>query len=310
MRMGRDAGGGSLAGVALAVLATLLWSSAFVCGRYLLGGERPLMDPYTLVLVRFVVGSAVVFGLAALRGQPLGIGRRQWPLLAGTSLFMYTLMSVFNFCGQRTVSATMAALILESGPALLLLVWNMVCGRRLSWAEWVSVLGGALGCMLVLNIITLSGVQVGGSALGQLLLLASALCWVVGSVWNQRLMMRADSKLALVGWCQLAGAVMMLPVLAVCREGLVLPRTGLVWAVAVCVGVFPTALAFVAWGEAAARLPLWQLSLMQNLTPVFTLLAASLLLGEPATMLNVVGMALVVASLSLAVLAGRRPSDA
>ena len=33
MRMGRDAGGGSLAGVALAVLATLLWSSAFVCGR-------------------------------------------------------------------------------------------------------------------------------------------------------------------------------------------------------------------------------------------------------------------------------------
>ena len=127
MRMGRDAGGGSLAGVALAVLATLLWSSAFVCGRYLLG-------PDTLVLVRFVVGSAVVFGLAALRGQPLGIGRRQWPLLAGTSLFMYTLMSVFNFCGQRTVSATMAALILESGPALLFLVWNMVCGRRLSWA--------------------------------------------------------------------------------------------------------------------------------------------------------------------------------
>ena len=39
-------------------------------------------------------------------------------------------------------------------------------------------------------------------------------------------------------------------------------------------------------------------------------LTASLLLGEPATMLNVVGMALVVASLSLAVLAGRRPSDA
>ena len=103
---------------------------------------------------------------------------------------------------------------------------------------------------------------------------------------------------------------MMLPVLAVCREGLVLPRTGLAWAAAVCVGVFPTALAFVAWGEAAARLPLWQLSLMQNLTPGFTLLAASLLLGEPATMLNVVGMALVVASLSLAVLAGRRPSDA
>lgn len=307
MRMSSGCGvlGGQVAGLFLAVVATLLWSSAFVCGRYLLGGERPLMDPYSLVFFRFVVGALVVFALAAGRGQRLLPRSGQWPLLCGTALFMYALMSLFNFCGQRSVSATMAALILESGPALLLLLWNVVRGHRLHLAEWVSVLGGVLGCMLVLNLVTRSGFQFSGSVWGQLLLLASALCWVLGSVWNQRLM-NTEAKLAVVGWCQLLSAGMMLPVLWACRDELLPPQTGMAWGAAVCIGIFPTALAFVAWGEAAARLPLWKLSLMQNLTPVFTLLAAYLLLGEPATLLNVVGMVLVVASLSLAVVAGRR----
>lgn len=57
------------------------------------------------------------------------------------------------------------------------------------------------------------------------------------------------------------------------------------------------------------RLALWKLSMLQNLTPIFTLFGAWLLLGERPTGFNFAGIVLVLAGLSAAILATRRKAD-
>lgn len=302
---------GEIVGVALAVTSALLWSSAFIFGRYLLGCTPAKVDAYTLTFFRFIIGSLVVFAFAKVRGERLlPSGKAQWRLIACVSVFLYTLMSLFNFSGQKYVSATTAALILESGPALLLLLWKVVSRDNVGAREALSVSFGLLGCLLVLNIVSLEGIQCGGSVLGQLLMLASTVSWVVGGFFNKRLMSDSTNKLALVGWCQVFSALFMVPVLCVRGSSLIIPTSWQAWGALVFMAIFPTGLAFMTWGEAAARLPLWKLSLMQNMTPVFTLVGATFLLGEPVTWLNVLGMFVVFVSLAVAVVPGRRHGQA
>ena len=70
--------------------------------------------------------------------------------------------------------------------------------------------------------------------------------------------------------------------------------------------IFPSALAYIAWGVALKQCEMWKLLLTQNLTPVFTMVGSFLLLGEKLTLFNVTGMVLVFCGLFAVVLAGRK----
>ncbi len=286
-------------GAAAAVVATLLWSSAFVSARYLLGDSRRI-DPMTLVFFRFAIGAAVVFGVAKLFRAPLRLeSAGQFRGVIPVAFFLYFLMSFLFFIGQRWTSATTSALFIESGPALLVIVWKLLCRRPTGRDEIAAVLLGGLGCMFVLNIISASGIHFGDtSRFGQLLLLCAAISWVIGSVQGRKLM-NCRNPLAVTGWCQLVSALMMVPLLVIFHREIILPHEAAAWGAVLAMGIFPTALAFILWGYAMPRLELWKLSLIQNLTPVFTLAGAWMILDERLTWFNLIGMALVLTALAI-----------
>ena len=297
-------------GIGLGVLATLLWSSAFISARYLMGSVPPRLDPMSLVFYRFLIGSILVFAMAKVRGDSLKLrSASEIRQVIAVSFFLYFLMSYLNFYGQRTASATTAALFLESGPALIVIIWKLLRGKSTSRAEIGAVIAGLIGCMMVLNIISADGIHyTTGSWLGELSLLGAAISWVIGSVYGQELM-RSERRLALTGWCQVFAGAMVLPA-ALCNvSGIIIPTGWDAWGAIVLIGIFPTGLAFVAWSAAMPRLALWKLSMLQNLTPIFTLFGAWLLLGERPTGFNFAGIVLVLAGLSAAILATRRKAD-
>ena len=103
-------------------------------------------------------------------------------------------------------------------------------------------------------------------------------------------------------------ALLDLPFLAIMHKSLIFPTAPSAWFAIFGMAVFPTAIAFVTWGEAMARLPLWQLNLTQNLTPVFTLVGSYFILHEPLTAWNVLGIAIVLGGLSAAALKSKKTS--
>lgn len=292
-------------GLGYAVLTTLFWGSAFVSARYLLGGT-PKVDSFSLVFYRFLIGSAVIFSIILWKKQKMLLrSASEWRAVLKVSFFLFWLVSFLFFIGQRTVSATTAALFLESGPALLLILWKLVRRNRTSKAEIVAVIAGLFGCMLVLNIISADGIHFGGSFWGQLAMLGSAISWVIGSFSGQRLM-ESGNRLVKTAWCELFSALFTLPIMLFMHDKLIVPSSLNAWGAIVIMGVFPSAFAFMAWGEAMVRLPLWKLSLTQNLTPVFTLIGAVLILNEQLTFLNFTGIMAVLIGLSIAVIFGER----
>ena len=70
-----------------------------------------------------------------------------------------------------------------------------------------------------------------------------------------------QSKLMGANCVLLICALLDLPVLAIMHKSLIFPTAPSTWAAILGMAIFPTSIAFVAWGEAMARLPLWQLNL-------------------------------------------------
>ncbi len=235
-----------LVGFRLALLAIVCWSSAFLVARFLLGGDARV-DPVSLVFYRFLIGSAAILGYAAWRKESLRFrSLREFMQMLAVAFFMLFLMSLLFFIGQQTASAITAALFLESGPAIIAIVWKLIRRHPTERREILAVGCGLLGCMFVLNMISMRGFHYGfASWLGQLALIGSAVSWVIGSAIGRKLM-AAPNRVVLMGYCELASAVMVIPFLFIFHSQLIIPAGWGTWGAIVLLGLVPTAAAFIA----------------------------------------------------------------
>ena len=71
-------------------------------------------------------------------------------------------------------------------------------------------------------------------------------------------------------------------------------------------GIFPTALAYYFWYEAAARISALSASLLFTLSVVFTFINAAVFLGDPLTLNAVLGACMILAAVLLTNAAERR----
>ena len=291
----------------LAGSASLLWSSAFVTAGFLLGGGAKKIDPLTLTALRFILGGLIILGVGKITRRPLWFNsKRQFYLALGTAFQLYLLTSFLSFTGQKSVTATAGALLVDSGPVILVAFWNL-CMFKSSKLELFSVAVAAVGALMVLNILTPAGfIYDGGRLAGQLFCIAAAIVWITGSRCTKALMESGGDSLVMTGWCELISGVMAALVMIPAAPTLILPAAPETWIGVAVMAIFPSALAYIAWGVALKQCEMWKLLLTQNLTPVFTMIGSFLLLGEKITLFNVTGMVLVFCGLIAVVLAGRK----
>jgi drug/metabolite transporter (DMT)-like permease len=296
-----------LKGMLLAGSASLLWSSAFVTAGFLLGGGAKKIDPLTLTALRYLIGGGIILAVGWITKRPLWFNsKRQFFLVLGTAFQLYLLTSLLSFMGQRSVTATSGALIVDSGPVILVALWNLVMLKS-SKLELFSVTVAALGALMVLNVLTPAGFYYNGGLLaGQLFCLGAAIVWITGSRCTKALMESGGDSLVMTGWCELISGVMGGLVMLPAAPLLILPASAETWLGVIIMAVFPSALAYIAWGLALKQCEMWKLLLTQNLTPVFTMIGSFLLLGEKLTVFNLLGMILVFGGLIAVILAGRK----
>ncbi len=292
-------------GIILAILSCFLWGSVFIFARYLLGTPHRI-DPYLLVFLRYSLSASMLFAYAKYKRLPLMPKSRQQLIgMLKTGFFLYWLMSLCFFIGQRNVTAMTASLFIESGPAIILIAWKIISRQKTTNVEYVACALGLLGSMLVLNIISPSGIHLTGNPFGILFVFLSAVSWVIGGYCGKDLMQKGERIIG-IAWSILFCAIFDIPVVLLMRHQIIFPSTPSAWAAILSMAIFPTSIAFVAWGEAMAILPLWQLNLTQNLTPVFTLIGSYFILHEPLTIWNLIGIAIVLAGLSAAALKSQK----
>ncbi len=268
------------------VLTALFWGGTFIAGR-VLASE---MGPYSAAFLRFLLASAFLFALV-MRYE------KRWPrlslrqvgpvvILGLTGVFAY---NVFFFKGLKLISAGRASLIVANNPVVIVLLSAIIFKERLRRSQFAGVVLSVTGAMIVISGGDPAAVLAEGVGWGELFIAGCVASWAVYSLVG-KVVLRRLSPVTSVCYAAMIGTVALLgPAL---HFGLVedvrsLPVQG--W-ISICyLGIFGTVLGFVWYYEGVRELGPSKASIFINFVPVFAILLAFVILGEPVTRSLILG---------------------
>ena len=280
---------------AIAIAATLvLWASAFAGIKVGLEGY----GPGELALLRFGVAS-VVLGLNAVLTRMRLPRPAELTRLIVAGLLGITVYHVALNYGERSVSAGAASLIIAAGPVFTALMAGVVLRERLTWWGWAGIAVSFTGVALITT------GEGGGVRLepGALLVMISAVSTAAYFIVSKPLLARF-TPIEFTTYAIWAGTVPMLVWTPSLIAQMAEASAGSTAAV-VYLGVFPAAVAYLAWSYALARMEASVLSAFLYLSPVLAILIAFVWVREVPSVISLVGGAIAVVGVAIVNAKGR-----
>ncbi|MBK5374131.1 DMT family transporter [Pseudomonas sp. TH43] len=246
-------------------------------------------DPGHLALLRFLLASLLMAVIAAFKGVRLP----QWrdvPLLFALGFFAVSLHHVALNIGQQGVSAGASSVLAQSSPLFSTLLARFVFKDQVSVWRWGCVLLGFIGVVIVVS---------GDTGLGAidahgLLILLAAVSWSVYFALQKHHARRYDG-FSLACYAVWSGTLMLMIYLPGLSETVMKAPLRVQWAV-LALGVFPSALAYLAWGFVLKHVDLSRATMTLYLIPPTAMAIASVGLGERPTLMVLAGSVVVLIS--------------
>jgi drug/metabolite transporter (DMT)-like permease len=284
--------------VLLALLAAVvLWASAFAGIRVGLQGYGPAH----LAIVRFVIASAVLAIYASLSHFRLPLAK-DIPGLILTGFLGITFYNLALNYGETKVPAGTASLLIASTPIWTALFASIGLKERLRAWGWFGTFLSFTGAA----IIALSeghGIHLSRHAL---IILASSFMSGFYMVMQKHFLGRYTA-LELTAYSIWAGTILMLPFGGGIFHGIAVAPLYATLAAAY-LGIFPAALAYVAWAYVLSHAPASKTASLLYLIPVLAIFIAWVWLGEVPKPLSFIGGTCALAGVLVVNLLGRTTS--
>ncbi len=268
---------------------TILWGYNWVVMKNAL----QFAGVFQFIALRTIIGSICLFMLILLLRKPFRIHHIPTLILLGllqtsgfTGLLMWALVSG---------GAGKTAVLTYTMPFwVLLLAWPLL-GEKLQGMQWPAALLSALGIVFILD-----PLHLGADKFSMLLAVLSGVSWALAVIVAKHLHKMAPDLdlLTLTAWQMLFGSV---PIVI---AAYMIPAPTIQWTpyfigAVIYNAVFCNALAWLLWLYALQRLQAGVASMSSLLAPVIGVLAAWIQLREVPSGHELVGMALIAASLLL-----------
>ncbi|WP_435183917.1 DMT family transporter [Halobellus sp. EA9] len=277
------------------LLVAAVWGTAFPVTKVALASIPPAL----LAAVRFDVAAALLFALAAWRGDRLRPAGAEWRPIAAGGVLLVGVHHALLFAGQLYVTSAVAAVLLGLIPVVTPALTRLTAAReRLSPVSLVGVLLGFAGVVTIADPDPTA--LAGADLLGVGLVFASALAFALGAVLTHD----APTTMPTVAeqaWMMLVGAAVLHATSAA------LPWESLgdaVWTPAAVASLLYLAVVAGAGGFALyfwllRRVGPIEVSLLEYVIPTFAALAGWLALGESLAPTTVAGFAVIFAGFVL-----------
>ena len=278
-------------------LTALFWSLNWVIGRAIAGH----VTPFALTYIRWLVAVAVMlpFAWPAIRAHRETI-RRDWKMIAWLGFWGTGLHNVFAYAGLQYTSATNGVILNSSVPVMIIVLGWLIYRDTISR---VQALGVAISMTGVLAILTRGDPSVLASFelnKGDLIVVIGMVFWAAYTVFLRHKPVGLPG-LALLACCAVVGVIILTPLVAIEMMffGGHVEITPATIAAMVYVGVFPSFVGYIFWNRGVAEVGPNVAGIFMHLMPVFGSLLAWMFLGERIQLFHIVGIALILAGITL-----------
>lgn len=268
--------------IVYAAIFCVFWSSSFPITKIALI-DTP---PFVLITARFVVAGAILLLIALATGPLPRLSRRDYGALILTGLTLHAVHIGFGYYGVSLISAGFAAVLFSTSPILVAIFSAVVLGEPLTRVKALGLALGFIGVAIVLRSRLAAGID---NPVGVILVMIAAIALVTGTILYKKLM--PGGGLWYGQAIQfLASAVVIFPVMLLFEDiSTVNPTTSLFLAFGYI--VFITAIgAYSLWLFLVSRTSASAASSLLFLTPPLGLLFGWLILGEPVSAGDLIGV--------------------
>jgi drug/metabolite transporter (DMT)-like permease len=271
------------------VIVMVFWAANFIVVKTAL----EVLPPVGFTFLRFILASLTLFALLRWREGSIGLPRRDLIPICGLGALGFGIYQILWTTGLTTVPAGDSALIIASTPVLVAFLAVAARSDVLTPAKIVGGITSFIGVAIVIG--SGPGLTIGNEIAGEAITLLAAFCWSVYLAFGAPFLGR-HSPLRATAWATLAGTVVLAP-LAVTQ----LSAAGLtsippqVVAAVLYSGFLAAGVSNVIVQNGVKVIGPTRTSAFQFLVPALAVVFASMFLGEPIRLGQIVGGVVIVA---------------
>ncbi|KRE33016.1 DMT family transporter [Paenibacillus sp. Soil724D2] len=274
------------------IIAILLWSTSFVGTKIAYLSFPPL----TLGAARFVIASVILGAIMLSRKEFIRPAPKDMGLMALSGILGTTLYFALENIGLELTTASSAALIVASYPAITALLEFIFFRIKISWVKGVGIV------MAVLGVYQISGGSSGessGQLTGNLILI---LAGVVFAAYNftTRKVVKNYSMVTVSFYQTIAGTLAFIPLALIERSRWQVPSAESLW-VLLYLGVFCSVTAFMLYNYGLRNLSSGTAMALMNLVPLFGVLFSTVFLHEVLHIFDLIGGMVIIVGVILSV---------
>lgn len=270
-------------------LAAFFWGTHSVIVRDLTADLHGL----TIAALRLYIAAFVLFVIMKVYRRPVAIDFSDRNFLI--TVIGSTTNYIFFHIGLEHTSASNAMVLENTAPFFVLVLLLVFVGERIGRMEGLATVIAFAGVLFTVR----DDVGIGGDGLeGDLLEILAGATWAVFIIGSSRAMSATTNPIERVSFLFnvfIVSAILLTPFLFVYP----ISATESDVVLLILLGVFPTAIAYYLWYEAAARVSTVTAALLFTLSVVFTFVNARIFLGEKLTADMLIGGILVVCAVVL-----------
>jgi drug/metabolite transporter (DMT)-like permease len=285
-------------GIALAVLATLIWSGNFVIAR----GVNQQIPPVSLAFYRWSLATLLIAPLAIKKfKEEKQIVLTNWKYIFWVALTGITLFNTFVYvAGHYTSAINMALIGTTSSPIFATIMAVVFLKERMNTFRIIGILLCVAGIVLLLSKGSWENLASFRFSVGDLWVLAGAFAF---AVYNILVRKKPDgiSAINFLFVIFLLGTILLFPAyLTELNITGPVQWNGNLYGSIIYLGLGTSVISFLCWNAALQKLGTGTTVLFGNLIPIFSTLEAVWLLGEQINSIHLISGLLVIGGLIIA----------
>ncbi len=285
--------------VAQYALLCLIWGSTWLVIKVGYGD----LGPFNVAALRFLLAAAVLGALVPLLGARWPAGRAEWTLVAVVGLFLFAADYGLIYWAEQFLDSGLTAILFATLPLVtVFLAHAYLPGDRLTPRKLAGTLLAFFGVLALFA----DRLHLDPSKAGPMLaVILAAVCAAVSAVASKH-HAGALHPASLNAPAMLVGALALAVASLATGDGIAFPRDVYTWAAVVYLAMAGSVVTFLIYFSLLKTWSVTGLSFVSVFTPAVALLLGFVFRGERMTILMLLGAALILTGVAVALMRPRR----